>query len=1047
MRVFPNPKRRASRSGGADVVRVAVVALLMATAGAVASSGHAPAAVAGLLDGCPDARDPSDGVSVEVRLACAIGRAAAFILPGHRDALIPLGTQLDAVEADGRVIAIWLTMPGVRGQGSGVRGQEVGRHEFWDDARVESIAAYLTSAIDFENDGVRIWARTNDHDAYRLLDSYVSANGGQAAGSATIDRTDDVSAESEASAQPPPLGDPPAGTVGHQPTGALSGVTVFCAAGHGWTAGASSWFLQRPLLLDMNEDYGNLEQLNYFVQQAYNAGATVVPFRPVGYQNIEVVLDNDDEGVTYSGVWSNSSAIQEYYENGATIGGVPYRFATAAAVESAVARFTPSLPADGFYPVYGFAVDGGNRVRQTYRVVHSGGVNEVTVDHRLVGKGWIWLGNYYFLAGTGGYVEVTNASPDGGVVIADAIRFGNGIGDIVRPGPGTVSGYPRDEECQRYWAHSEIGNNFVGLSDGTTDEIYDLAGSSDDSDNVGTGARWGRYMNSTAFNADRWRRIYIEFHSNAAGCGSPTCSAQGTVALVTGNATANQVAYATILGDEVEADMIWLSPQLETPWLPRSNPFNGSFGAISTTNNGDEFDATILEVAFHDNFNDANHLKSARVRPAVARASIQGIIKFLNQLPGSTIPLVFPPEPPMRVRAVANDGQVMLGWAAGPNGNAYGSPPTGYRVYRSPNGYGFDGGIDVGNVLTTTLTDVPAGEITYFRVTAVNAGGESLPTEVVAVRPAANGEPRVLIVGGYDRVDRHLSPTHMLPAGLQRRPIERRVNSFDYVVQHAEAIRDLPLAFDAVTNDALTDGSVSPNSYPAVAWFVGREHETTDAFSAAEQAILTGYLISNQGRLFASGSEIGRDLVGFGGGVNFFNNTLHAAYLGDDAGTELATGVGGSILGDVGAFSFAESAGAAYTVETPDRIGPGAGASSILNYVGGTGDSAASRYDAGNYRTIVFGMPFETLAPASVRAAVMARVLDDLLPNDAPFDGDLDGDIDLHDAAGFMNCFTGDSGFMEPFSECRPHDENVDHHVNAADASSLALSLGGPVDD
>ena len=33
------------------------------------------------------------------------------------------------------------------------------------------------------------------------------------------------------------------------------------------------------------EDYGNLEQLNYFVNYLHQAGATVVPFRPVGYQD------------------------------------------------------------------------------------------------------------------------------------------------------------------------------------------------------------------------------------------------------------------------------------------------------------------------------------------------------------------------------------------------------------------------------------------------------------------------------------------------------------------------------------------------------------------------------------------------------------------------------------------------------------------------------------------------------------------------------------------------------------------------------------------
>ncbi|HEY3243435.1 MAG TPA: hypothetical protein VGM03_08790 [Phycisphaerae bacterium] len=833
------------------------------------------------------------------------------------------------------------------------------------------------------------------------------------------------------------------GPPGAQPTGALTGVTVFCSAGHGWTAGSSSWFLQRPLLLDMNEDYGNLEQLNYFVKYAYQAGATVVPFRPVGYQNSEVVLDNDDPGVTYTGSWTNSTATSEFFENGVTLSGIPYRFTNAAPTETATARYTPNLPQDGFYPIYAWALDGTNRVHETYRVGHSGGMTDVVVDHRLVGKGWVWLGNYHFLAGTSGYVEISNASPDSGVVIADAIRFGNGVGDVVRPGPGTVSGYPREEECARYWAESELSHT-TNSSGMIPSNIWDVAGLDDQSDNVGTAARWAAYMNNQMFNNDRWRRVYLEFHSNAAGCANPPCSAQGTEALVTTSPTTNQVAYATILGDEVENDMISLNSLLESPWVPRSNPYNGSFGAISTTNNGNEFDATILEVAFHDNVNDANNLKNMFVRQALARASVQGMIKFLHQLSGSTVPLVFLPEPPQKPRVITSGSNVVVTWAAGPNGGAYGDPPTGYRVYRSSNGYGFDGGTAVGNVLTTTLVDVPAGEITYFRVTAVNAGGESLPSEVLAVRAALANEPQVLIVNGFDRVDRGLDPTYVIPDGPMFRPIERRCNAFDYVVQHAEAMRDLPIAFESVAHEAVIENTVMLSNYETVDWLLGRESETTHTFTSGEQFAIFNYLQNNMGRLFTSGSEIGRDLVGFGGGAVFFTNVLHAAYLGDNAGTSSAVGFTGSILSGVGPFSFSESSGAVYPVNSPDRIGPGASATSVLTYVGGTADSAGIRYNSGVYRDIVLGVPLETVTPAATRDAVMARVLDDLLPVTSPFDADGNGHVDLRDFADFARCFTGSIATLPPFDACRVHDANVDHHIDLLDHAALSSALTGP---
>ena len=77
-----------------------------------------------------------------------------------------------------------------------------------------------------------------------------------------------------------------------QSPGALSGRIVFTCAGHGWTWGGSTWTTQRGVGREMNEDYGNLDQMNFFIPYAFNAGATVVGLRPIGHQANEVVLDN-----------------------------------------------------------------------------------------------------------------------------------------------------------------------------------------------------------------------------------------------------------------------------------------------------------------------------------------------------------------------------------------------------------------------------------------------------------------------------------------------------------------------------------------------------------------------------------------------------------------------------------------------------------------------------------------------------------------------------------------------------------------------------------
>jgi len=972
--------------------------------------------------GIPALTMPAQAADRETPQAAAVAHVTARVAEltaDHPEALateprFPAGTVVDAAYWQGDVLHLDLTFP-------------AGLPPEWGDAAADALAEALAHAAadGVDHAGLRVQARLGAASAYRPLDDFrVASEPGvypplrEDAASPAAQPADAESAEQGAAVRTGPVAN-----AGHQPTGALSGVIVYASGGHGWTAGSTSWFLQRPLLLDMIEDYGNLEQLNYFVNYAFNAGATVVAFRPVGYQDIEVVLDQDDPGVSYTGTWTNSGS-SPYYENNVTVSGIAYRFAATSAIESATARYTPTLPTTDYYPVYTWVLDSNNRTNQLYRIVHSGGTTEVRVDHRLVGKGWVYLGTYYFEAGTGGYLEISNQAPAGANVIADAIRFGNGMGDVIGAGPQSDSGYPREEEGQRYWAESETGINAVGLPD----SIYNCC-TLDSDDNVGTGARWAREMNNQTTNNDRWRRIYLEFHSNAAGCGGgPPCAAKGTVALVTGSATTNQVAYATILGDEIESDMQILdSAEFEFTWGSRANPFNGAFGAISTTNNSNEFDATILEVAFHDNIEDTAMLLDPKVRNAVARSSVQGIVKFLNSLPGSTVPLAFLPTEPRYVRAVHDgSGGVTLSWIAPQIGEAYGSAATGYRVYRSTNGYGFDAGVDVGNVLTTTLNDVPADTTTYFRVAAYNAGGESMPSPTVAVRHPGSGPAGYLIVNGFDRVGRSQDPAQTLAGvGTQRRPILRHVNSFDYVVQHAAALADAGMYFDSCLNENLLASHVLLGDYGAVVWILGEESADDETFSAAEQALVTAYL-DGGGNLFASGAEIGWDLDSQGGGASFYNNYLKADYVSDDAGTYSVIGAPGSIFAGVAPFTF-DNGTLYYDVEFPDRLNAFGGSTVALTYVGGSGGNAATVYD-GSFKVVTFGFPFETVTSAARRSELMAAIV--------AFFGVEPGGPTL---AELVDCLSGPGGgYIVP--ECVDADLDVDIDVDLMDFQLLLLA-------
>ena len=243
-----------------------------------------------------------------------------------------------------------------------------------------------------------------------------------------------------------------------------AGKVVYTQGGHGYTFYGGIWQTQRPLINNMVEDMGNEDQDTYFANYLLQAGATVVPVRPVGHQTNQVIVDNSDPGFSIiSGSWtgdpvSSSNPIESTYwsdNNGNDTNRAMY--ATTSTTETAVAQFTPNIPVAGYYPVYAWAgydaktadlnAHTSNRAPdQTYRINYSGGSYEVRVDLQMTGFGWIYLGNYYFQAGTGGNVQVSNKSAVAGkFAIADAVRFGNGMGTYVPAGAVSPSGEPAED--------------------------------------------------------------------------------------------------------------------------------------------------------------------------------------------------------------------------------------------------------------------------------------------------------------------------------------------------------------------------------------------------------------------------------------------------------------------------------------------------------------------------------------------------------------------------------------------------------------------------
>ncbi len=789
--------------------------------------------------------------------------------------------------------------------------------------------------------------------------------------------------------------------MGAQPPGPLTGRVVYTSAGHGWQWNDTldRWATDRPNLLGMVEDFGNQDQLTLYAEYLFQSGATVVPMRPIGRQLNEVVLDNDSPEVTWTGTWSTNTAGPAWFDEdyGAATDAAKYRFASVNATrETATAVYAPTIPATGRYPVYAWAAAASNRTNQRYVVNHAGGSTEVRVDHRKVGNGWVWLGSYEFDAGRSperGSVTISNRSDAGGsVVIADAIRFGNGMGDLPWGpdgiGTGKVSGYPREDEGSLLWAWRAVGQSTAFSSPSA------VIGTS----NVSAPLRMAEHMNVDA--NPYGTSVYVGFHSNATTGNPATATARGAIGLIhSTNPTPNQASLAATMAEQINLDMRARDGSFEHDWSTRTAAATlaGSYGEITNSRAAGEFDATIIEVAFHDNELDAELLRDPKARDQLARSTYEATLEhFINHSGSLPRPAdVTLPSPPEQVRAAAAGvGAVTVSWTAGrssPGGTSgvFGGPATGFRVYASVDGRSFDGGTVVagGAAGSVTLSGLDPERAYFFQVVAENAGGQSRPTELVGALPAA-GQRQILVVQGFDRIDRSQNFVQAYPyggGGTTERVWPGFNNPRDQVAATLTAIQAAApgVRVDAASNEAVLAGRVRLADYQAVIWILGNESVVDRTFSAAEQELVTAF-VTGGGSLFVSGSEPGYDLDGQNNGRSFFRGVLGARAVADDAATYRAAPVAGSLFAGLPELRFSNGKAFSslpeqtFNVASPDVLAAEPGSVSALAYVGGLGGAAATYRGAASGRgaVVVLGVPFESIVGAAERAAVMGRVLD-----------------------------------------------------------------------
>ncbi len=760
-----------------------------------------------------------------------------------------------------------------------------------------------------------------------------------------------------------------------QATGALAGKAVYVSAGHGWYWHGSkqSWETQRYASgsFSITEDFNNAEVVNqYLVQYLRNAGADVWPVREQDMNTVEITVTARQPTYSESGNWS-SSTLPGYQ-------GLAYRFTnavTSGATATATWTFTPTV--SGRYAVYAWYLTPGSfsyphapDVR--YLILHDGGTTQVQVNQTAHGKKWRYIGAFPFAANVPGQVMLTNHSDvPGTYVIADAVRVGGGMGTqrgYAPPSSPGPSGKPRWEEAARYWAEYQ----------GAPTEVYSTTGCMNYYDS-GTAlidlcqdvtAR-PRYAEWDRQDSPSEEAVYLSWHSNGYNGG-----ARGTESYIyDGGFTpgSDQLQYwvHTTLVADIRAgwDPAWADRGMKQANL-------GEVRVLSTA------PGALFEIAFHDQQDDANALKDPRFAQLTARAMYKGIVRYFSDI--HSVPLAILPEPPQNL-AIRNTGpgQVTVSWRPSSTDTVglLGDAATGYRVYTSTDGLGWDNGTAVAGTVFT-LTGRAPGQLVFVRLTATNTGGESFPAPIAAARIAQSGPAPVLIVNGYERIDRWMDVLRCdTPSAncTNARIWPAQMNDQSYVIQHGKVITQ---PFDSAVREAVGSGDVALDAYDIVDWIAGQEqvpasipmgtHEV--ALTQAERDALTAYL-SNGHALFLSGAEVAFDLATNAHDPLFLTSTLHALYANDDANTLSVAPSASGILSGIGPFNFDDGLHGSYAVSYPDVLTPANGSSTTLSYVGGTGGAAGIEYASGCQRLVYFGFPFETIYPTTMQQAVMARVI------------------------------------------------------------------------
>ncbi len=792
--------------------------------------------------------------------------------------------------------------------------------------------------------------------------------------------------------------------------------------------------------------------LPFLVPMLERAGANVLLPRERDVQKCEIVVDGDPS-VDRSGRYVEQDGREAWYDAGVGFahlrrvyrdGQNPFMEGRVRGVrtvsgteEESRAQWRAEIPERGEYAVYvSYGRYGDSAADDAcYTVYHAGGRSRFAVNQQMGGGTWIYLGHFDLEAGEDRLVvELSNRSGVvGRVVSADAVKIGGGYGNSVRTTlpelrreglnyTEQTSAVPRFCEGARYWLQWA----------GFPQEVYSPQQGHDDyKDDYMCRAHW---VNALAGGSERLADsvglgipldLALALHSDAGLRG--TDETIGTLGIFY---TKDQKGLfdgrisryrSRDLADVVMTQVVGdIRATFEPAWRRRGLWNRSYYEARVPT-----VPTMLLELLSHQNFSDMRYGHDPYFKFLVSRAIYKGILSHIATQYGYE-PVVQPlPVERFAVRFAGDDPDaVELSWQPRRDVLEPTAEPDAYIVYTRVDGGGFDNGRRVEGCSVRLRQE--RGRLYSYRVTAVNRGGESFPSQTLAAGRAASERGMVAVVNGFDRLsgppsfrrdslvgfdteadggvaylrdiayvgrqnvydfDRLMDPNPATALGACGDGFESEIvagNSFDYAALHGRAILHVGYSFCSFSSSAVEADPTLLRGADACDLIYGKQRTTQvgsgfcgKRFACFSEGIRRALRDFDGRGIFVSGSYIGSDLSysPVPGARDFAREVL-----GYDGGGERASSAGRVHLTHPdftpAEYRFNQRMNTEiYTVESPDALRPAAeGARTVMHYADSHRSAAVAAEVAGR-RCVAMGFPFETIEGERARNILMEDIL------------------------------------------------------------------------